>query len=190
VFLSKVRTDDEYYHDAQLMLGKLNEASIGNDLQSQIDELKNSKDTVIIKKEVATGTPIRKIDPVDPGIKADLEVTRKFVSETESSISRFESLYQTARTAPLTTKSDYSKSLESLNKEFLNIKYPAQNKNAGAIELKRSASEWMNKRIAFIRQLIIEKSVNESDLSRPIRVEGDRLYTEMMNQMSRVKKSI
>src|SRR5260221_5627822 len=46
VFLSKVLTNDEYYHDSQLMLEKINEANIENDLQSQIDELKNKKDTV------------------------------------------------------------------------------------------------------------------------------------------------
>ena len=51
VFLSKVRTDDEYYHDARLMLGKISEAGIGNGLQSQIDEIRDKKDTVFIKKE-------------------------------------------------------------------------------------------------------------------------------------------
>ena len=105
VFLSKVRTDDEYYHDARLMLEKITEASIGNDLQSQIDELKNKKDTVIIKKEV-TRTPKKNAEPVDPVIQADLELSKKFVSDAANSISRFESLYQTARTAPLNTKSD------------------------------------------------------------------------------------
>lgn len=189
VFLSKVRTDDEYYHDAQLMLGKLNEAGIGNDLQSQIDALKNKKDTVIIRKEV-TGTPGREKDPVDPSIKADQEISRKFVSDAENSISRFENLYQTARSAPLTTKSDYGKSMESVNKEFINLKYPAVNKNAGAVELKRLAGEWMNKRIAFIHQLISEKSVSETITSRSLKEEGDRLYTAMMNHMSKVKKSI
>ena len=33
------------------MLGKLNEASVGNDLQSQIDALRESKDTVIVRKK-------------------------------------------------------------------------------------------------------------------------------------------
>lgn len=190
VFLSKVKTDDEYYQGARLMLDKLNEASIGNDLQSQIDALRNKKDTVIIKKEVATGTPRKDIDPPDPGINADLELSRKFVSDAENSISRFEGIYQSARTAPLTTKSDYGKSLESVDKEFSNLKYIAQNKDAGIIELKRIASDWMNKRIAFIRQLISEKSVSETNLSRPTKEEGDRLYSSMMSQMKKVKKRI
>ena len=58
------------------------------------------------------------------------------------------------------------------------------------MELKRLTSEWMNKRIAFIRQLITEKSISETDISRPLKEEGDRLYTAMMSQMNKVKKSI
>jgi hypothetical protein len=57
------------------------------------------------------------------------------------------------------------------------------------LELKRIIGEWMSKRIDFIRQLISEHSVNETELSRPLREEGDRLYAAMMNQISKVKKS-
>jgi len=189
VFLSKVRTDDEYYHDAMLMLEKLNEASIGNDLQSQIDQLKNKKDTVIIKKEY-TGTPKKEKEPIDPTKQADLEISRKYVTDVSNSISRFESVYQSARTAPLNTKSDFGKSMESVNKEFNSIKYSAQNKDAGVLDLKRLTGEWMSKRIAFIRQLITEKSVSETNESRPLKEDGDRLYAAMMNQMKKVKKSM
>lgn len=189
VFLSKVSTDDEYYHDAMLMLEKLNEASIGNDLQSQIDELRNKKDTVFIKKEYTKNQKKEK-DPVDPIKQADMELSRKFVSDAANSISRFESHYQSAKTAPLSTKSDYLKNLESVNKEFISYKYSAQNKDAGVVELKRLTGEWMSKRIAYIRQMISEKSVNESEISRSLREDGDRLYTAMMGQMSKVKKGI
>lgn len=187
VFLSKVKTDDEYYNDARLMLGKMNEASTGND-QPQTGTLSNNKDTVIIKKEV-TKTPKKVVEPPDPKKQEDLELSKKYVSDAANYISRFESTYQTAKSAPLSTKSDYGKSLESVNKEFISLKYTAQNKDAGVLELKRMIGEWMSKRIAFIRQLIIEKSVNETNTSRPLREEGDKLYTAMMNQMSKVKKS-
>ena len=186
IFLSKVIADDEYYHDSQLMLDKINEASIGNDLQSQIDALKNKKETVIVKKEI-NETKNKYIDPI---IQADRELSRKFVSAAGSSISRFESIYQSARTASVNTKSDYGKSLESSDKEFGTLKYTAQNKDAGVLELKRLASEWMSKRIAFIRQLILEKSVSETDKSRPLKEEGDRLYSAMMNQMNKIKKNL
>ena len=54
---------------------------------------------------MVTGTPVKIVDPVDPSTKqADLELSRKFVSDAENSISRFEGLYQTARTAPLNFK--------------------------------------------------------------------------------------
>jgi hypothetical protein len=188
VFLSKVRTDDEYFQDAQRMLEKINEASTGNDLRSQIGVLSDKKDTIIIKKEY-TGTPKKNIEPPDPQIQADLELSKKFVSNMENSISRFESLYQKARTAPVSSKSDLGKSLESVNKEFNSLKYTAQNKDAGIMELKRLTGEWMSKRIAFIRQLISEKSVSETNTSRPLREEGDRLYTAMMSQINKVKKS-
>jgi hypothetical protein len=192
IFLSKVKTDDEYYHDAQLMLGKLNEASIGNDLQSQIDDLKNAKDTVYVKKD-GDKSPGRNKDPKDPKeppITADLEASRKYVSDAGISISRFESIYQSARTAPLSTKGDFAKNMESVDKEFSFLKYTAQNKDAGILELKRMTSEWMSKRIAFIHQLVSEKSVSETNLSRPMREEGDRLYAVMMSQMKKVKKSV
>lgn len=187
VFLSKVRTDDEYYQDALLMLEKINEES---DTQPQIGVLsdENGKDTIIIKKEV-TGTPTKNAEPPDPKIQADLELSKKYVSDAGNSISRFESLYQSAKTAPLSTKSDLGKSLESVNKEFNNLKYTAQNKDAGVMELKRLTGLWMSKRIAFIRQLISDKSVSETNTSRSLREEGDKLYTAMMSQMNKVKKS-
>jgi hypothetical protein len=175
------------------MIDKMNEASIGNNLQSQIDLLKDKKDTVIIKEKVtgtANNVDPKHVDPkyTDPRIQADLELSRNFVSETGNSISRFENLYQSARTAPLNTKSDYGKSLESTDKQFTSLKYTAENKDSGVLELKRLTSLWMSKRIAFIRQLIIEKSVSETNLSAPLKTEGDRLYSAMMNQMNKVKK--
>ena len=189
IFLAKVNNDDEYYHDAQLMLQKINEASIGNDLQSQIDELKDKKDTVIIKREVERN-PKKVKDPIDPIKKADQEISKKYVSDISSSVSRFESTYQSAKSAPLSAKSDYSKSLESIHKEFNFLKYTAQNKDAGVLELARLTGEWMNKRIAFIQKLITERSVDETPNSRPIREEGDRLYSAMIAQLNKVKKSI
>jgi tetratricopeptide (TPR) repeat protein len=187
VFLSKVKPDDEYYNDARLMLETMNETSTGNDLP-QTGTLSDNKDTVIIKKEF-TGTPKKVVEPPDPKKQEDLELSKKYVSDAANYISRFESTYQATKPASLSSKSDYGKSLESVNKEFNNLKYTAQNKDAGVVELKRMIGEWMSKRIAFIRQLISEHSVNETDKSRPLREEGDRLYTAMMNQMSKVKKS-
>lgn len=190
VFLSKVRPDDEYYADARLMLEKINPADIGNDLQAQGDSLKNVKDTVIIKKEVTRGKETGEKDPVDPKLAEDREISGKYVTDAGNIISNFESIYQSARTAPLNTKSDFGKSMESVNKNFNNIKYSAQNKDAGVIELKRLVSEWMSKRIAFIRQLITDKTVSETNTSRSLKEEGDKLYASMMDQLNKVKKNI
>lgn len=189
VFLSKVISNDEYYHDAQLMLEKIDDINYGGNLQSQIDSLKKNKDTVIIQKQTVINNSKAK-EPVDPQIQADIELSRDYISRLSSSISRFEGVYQSARTAPLNTKSDYSKSMESLDKESNNLKYSAGNKDEGVLELKRLTSQWMDKRISFIRQLISERSVSETNLSRPIKEEGDRLYSSVISHMNKVKKRI
>ena len=189
IYLSKVRNDDEYYHDSQQMLEKMDDDNLGNNLQSQIDSLKNKKDTVIIRKETTINQGKTR-EPVDPQVQVDLEYSRKFISELSSSISRFEGVYQSARTAPLNTKSDYSKSMESLDKESANLKYLAVNKDNGVLDVKNTASQWMNKRISFIRQLISEKSISETNLSRPTKEEGDRMYSSLMSQLNKVKKRI
>jgi hypothetical protein len=189
VLLAKVRSDDQYYRDAAIMIEKHNEASIGNDLQSQIDAMGNKKDTVFVQKEY-TGTTRKEADPVDPALLRDKELSRKYISEVSNSISKFENLYQSARTAPLTNKSDYSKGLESAHKQFNSLKYTANNKDAGVTELGRLTGDWMNKRISFIRQLIIDKTVSETGTSISLKEQGDRLYSNMITQLNKVKKNI
>jgi tetratricopeptide (TPR) repeat protein len=189
VFLSKVNTNDEYYHDAQLMLEKINDVNSGGNLQAQIDSLKKNKDTVIIQKQTVIKNG-KAEEPVNPQIQADIEQSRDYISRLSSSITRFEGVYQSARTAPLNTKSDYSKSMESLDKESNNLKYSAGNKDEGVLELKRLTSQWMDKRISFVRQLISERSVSETNLSRPMKEEGDRLYSSLISQLNKVKKRI
>jgi hypothetical protein len=189
ILLAKVRSDDQYYRDAVLMIEKYDQASIGNDLQSQIDAMGNKKDTVFVQKEY-TGTTRKEADPVDPELLRDKELSRKYISEVSNSISKFENLYQSARTAPLTNKSDYSKSLESAHKQFNSLKYTANNKDAGVMELSRLTGDWMNKRIAFIRQLLIDKTVSETSTSASIKEQGDRLYSSVITQLNKMKKNI
>jgi hypothetical protein len=189
VYLQKVRTDDEYFQASKLMIEKINESNLAGNMKSQIDSLKGVKDTVIIQKQTTVYNG-KAQETTDPQIQADIESSRKYLSELSSAISRFEGLYQSARTAPLNTKSDYSKSMESLDKESSNFKYSAGKKDEGVVELKRLTSQWMDKRISFIRQLISERSVSETNLSRPTKEEGDRLYSSVMSQMNRVKKRI
>ena len=189
VYLQKVRSDDEYFQASVLMMEKMKENNLAGNMQSQIDSLKGLKDTVIIQKETTVYNG-KAQETTDPQIQADIEASRKYITELSSAISRFEGLYQSARTAPLNTKSDYSKSMESLDKESSNLKYSAGNKDEGVVELKRLTSQWMEKRISFIRQLISERSVSETNLSRPTKEEGDRLYSSVMSQMNKVKKRI
>ncbi|NOS85857.1 MAG: hypothetical protein HOP31_12005 [Ignavibacteria bacterium] len=189
VYLSKVISNDEYYHDAQLMLEKIDDINLGGNLQAQIDSLKKNKDTVIVQKQTVIKNG-KAEEPVNPQIQADIELSRDYISRLSSSISRFEGVYQSARTAPLDTKSDYNKSMESLDKESNNLKYSAGNKDEGVLELRRLTSQWMDKRISFVRQLISERSVSETNLSRPTKEEGDRLYSSVISQLNKVKKRI
>lgn len=186
--LAKVRSDDRYYRDAELMMEKYDQASTGNDLQSQIDALAK-KETVVIQKEY-TGTTRKEADPVDPVVLRDKELSQKYISEVSGSISKFENLYQSARTAPVTSKSDYNKGLESAHKQFNSLKYTANNKDAGVTELSRLTGDWMNKRIAFIRQLIMDKTISETGTSTSLKEQGDRLYSSVIAQLNKVKKNI
>jgi len=157
-------------------------------LQSQIDALGN-KETVVIQKEY-TGTTRKEADPVDPNLVRDTELSRKYISEVSNSISKFENLYQSAKTAPVNNKSDYNKGLESAQKQFNSLKYTANNKDAGVTELSRLTGDWMNKRIAFIRQLIIDKTISETGTSASLKEQGDRLYSSVITQLNKMKKNI
>src|SRR4030095_791772 len=68
VYLTKVDNDDEYRHDAQLMLDKIRDM----ENKASDDQLKQ-RDTVIIKHEIAEKTQKIQVPPTD------YEINRKYI---------------------------------------------------------------------------------------------------------------
>ena len=54
------------------------------------------------------------------------------------------------------------------------------------MELNKKAASWMNKRIEFISRLIKDNSAAETNTSRSIKEEGDKLYYAVNQQMKKV----
>jgi hypothetical protein len=184
VFLSKVNTDDEYYHDSQLMIQKINEPTTQNNLQSQIDSLKRKKDTVIVKREIETKEKGKKTETL-----TDQEISKRYVQKLDGIISKFEAEYQSAAGASVASKRDYVSNMESTRKQFMNQAYDAKEKDAEINLLKTDISNWMDKRIAFINQLIAENSIGvNSDIARRLKEEGDKNYSVERAQYFKVKK--
>lgn len=176
VYLTKVVSDDEYYHDAQLMLDNIKQRGLASETEQ------TKKDTVIIK-EKTTREPKQK----EPKEISDQAISKKYAGQLQSYINKFESLYQSARTASVESKKDYVKNMNSVNGQLQNAGYTAKEQDANLLELKRVANQWMSKRIAFINKLISENSVNETNTSRSLREEGDKMYVIVSNQLKKVK---
>jgi hypothetical protein len=178
VYLTKVDNDDEYRHDAQLMLDKI------RDLENRAfkDEMKQ-KDTVIVKHEIAEKTQKTQTPPTD------YEINKKYVSRIDGLINKFESQYQSARSAPVSSKKDYAANMSSIMSQLIGTSYAPKQIDANVIELKRLINLWMDKRIAFIEKLVAENSVSETNNSRSLKEEGDKLYYAVINQMKKVKST-
>jgi len=176
VYLTKVDSDDEYRHDAQLMLDKIRET----ENRASNDEMKK-KDTVIVKHEIAEKTQKTQIPPTD------FEINKRYINQADASINKFESQYQSARTAPVASKKDYVANMSSTMRQFTGTSYVPTQIDANVMELKRLVNLWMDKRIAFIERLVSENSVGETNTSRSLKEEGDKLYYAVINQMKKVK---
>ncbi len=97
IYLAKVATDDEYYHDAQLMLDNIKQRNLASEVPQQ------KKDTVVIREKI-TREPTKK----EPET-SDQAISKKYAGQLQSLINKFESLYQSARTASVESKKDYVK---------------------------------------------------------------------------------
>src|SRR4030095_11244391 len=178
VYLTKVDNDDEYRHDAQLMLDKIRDM----ENKASDDQLKQ-RDTVIIKHEIAEKTQKIQVPPTD------YEINRKYISRVEGLINKFESQYQSARFAPVRSKKEDSANMSSSMSQLIGISDTPKQSDPGVTELKRLVNLWMDKRIAFIDRLVSENSVSETNTSRSLKEEGDKLYYAVTNQMKKVKGS-
>ncbi len=180
VQLVRVTNDDEFYHESQLMLDKITKRK--NDLYIP------KTDTLVIREEEQGSKGKEKTDDkVKVEVETDADLTKKFIKQETELIEKFESLYQSAYTASVESKSNYLSNMKSVASRLNALDYGAKEKDAEALELKQKATAWMNKRIDFVNQLIKDKAIKESNTSRSLKEEGDKLYFGVTQQMKKVK---
>lgn len=180
VQLQKVAGDDEYFHEAQLMLDKINQ-------RKNVTQLPKT-DTLIIREEI-TGTKgnEKSKENVKIEVETDETLTKKFISQEKDLIEKFESLYQSAYSAGVDSKKNYIDNMKSVVTRLNALSYNAKEKDAEALELKQKAVSWMNKRVDFINRLISDNSVKETNTSRSLKEEGDKMYYGVTQQMKKIK---
>jgi hypothetical protein len=159
------------------MLDNIKNRGLASETQLQ------KKDTVIIREQ-RSKEPQKKEPPAET---SDQVISKKYAQQQISLINKFESLYQSARTASVESKRDYIKNMSSAEGQIADLVYAAKEKDANLLELRRVAVQWMDKRIAFINKLIAENSVTETNTSRSLREEGDKIYVTVKNNMSKVR---
>lgn len=180
VLLARVVSDDEYYHESQLMLDKIT--------QRRLNSFAPKTDTVIIREE-ETGSKGKEIpkENIKVDVKTDAELTKNFINQESELIEKFESLYQSAYTAGVDSKSNYLSNMKSVASRLNALDYGAKEKDANALDLKQKATAWMNKRIEFINRLIKDNSIKENNTSRSLKEEGDKLYYGVTQQLKKTK---
>lgn len=178
--LMKVNSDDEFYHESQLMLDKIKQ-------RNTAVYIPNS-DTLVIRDETtgSKGTE-REQDKVKVEVETDEVLTKKFIAEEKELIEKFESLYQSGYKASVESKKNYLSNMQSIAGRLNALSYNAKEKDAHALDLKQKAVIWMNKRIEFISRLIKDNSVGETNTSRSLKEEGDKLYYAVTTQMKKVR---
>lgn len=180
VQLARVAGDDEYYHEAQLMLDKI--------IRRKNDAYVPKTDTLIIREEETGSKGSEKPkEKIVAEVNTDAELTKEFINKEKELIEKFESLYQSAYKAGVSSKDNYLTNMRSVAARLNALDYGAKEKDAEALELKQKATVWMNKRIEFIGKLIKDNTVAETNTSRSLKEEGDKLYYSVTQQMKRTK---
>ena len=180
VQLMKVTGDDEFYHESQLMLDKIN--------KRRLTELLPQTDTLVIREENSVNKGKEKTgSKVKVEIETDDMITKKFINQQIALIEKFQSLYLSGYKAKVESKKNYLDNLESIASRLNALSYNPKEKDAEALEMKQKSTAWMNKRIEFIRKLISDNSVTETATSRSLKEEGDKLYYALTLQMKKVK---
>lgn len=180
VQLTRVANDDEYFHESQLMLDKI--------LQRKNNTYIPKTDTLVIREEVSglKGNEKPK-EKIKVEVETDADLTKKFIKQQAELIEKFESLYQSAYTASVESKGNYLSNMKSVAARLNALDYGAKEKDANALELKQKATAWMNKRIDFINSLIKDNTIKETNTSRSLKEEGDKMYYSVTQQMKKTR---
>jgi hypothetical protein len=183
-YLSKVTPDDEYFHDAQLMLGNINKSAEDDKLKAKLDSLSRFKDTVIVRQE--TTEPKGGNNNVSEAL-SDTELNKRYFAKLKNLINNFETNYQSAAVAEVVSKKSYIDKMEAIRRDLINSAYDAKEKDPVLIQLKNDINTWADKRIAYINKLISENSVRETNTSRSLKEEGDKLYLRVKSQLNKAE---
>lgn len=173
IFLSKVEPSDEYYISAQAMLQKVNTTIDRAELEMLRKSLEPSADTVRVNQQTT--------------VKSDASIVKNYIANTENLINRFQSSYQSAKTANAESKKNYLNDMNGVYERFIKLQFKTPQKNSMLSELNRLVKLWMEKRMELVDRLIIDNKTVESVSTRSILQEGDRVYDTMLNQLNRVK---
>ena len=169
VQLVRVAGDDEFYHESQLMLDKIN--------KRKLSTLIPKTDTLIVREEETGSKGEEKTqDKVKVETETDIDITKKFSQQQRSLIENFQSAYANAYSASNDSKKKYLDDMRSISERLNALSYNAKEKDPSALELRKRATAWMNKRIEFIQKLIQDRSEKETNTSRSLKEEGDKLY--------------
>ncbi len=77
--------------------------------------------------------------------------------------------------------------MRSIAERLNALSYNAKEKDPEALELRKRSTAWMNKRIEFIQKLISDRSEKETNTSRSLKEEGDKLYYSVTQQLKKTK---
>lgn len=183
-YLSKVTPEDEYFHDAQLMLENINKSAEDDKLKAKLDSLSRFKDTVIVRQE--TSEPKGGNNNISEAL-SDNELNKRYFAKLKNIINNFETNYQSAAVAEVVSKKSYIDKMEAIRRDLINSAYDAKEKDPVLIQLKNDINTWADKRIAYINRLISENSVRETNTSRSLKEEGDKLYLRVKSQLNKAE---
>lgn len=186
VYLSEIDPADEYYNESKLMLDKIAGDLRETELQTQLAQEKNKKDTVIIKQKEPVNNKNNEKEK-NPVKNKDEEISKKYVTRVENLMNKFQSVYQSAENASVESKKNYVSNMSSIMSQLNSLSYSAGEKNAMVVDLKIDAAKWMSKRIDYINKLISENSVGVTNTTRMSKEEGDKLYNIAKSQLTKTK---
>ncbi len=180
VQLVRVTNDDEFYHESQLMIDKIN--------QRRLSSLIPETDTLIVREEeIGSKGEEKAQDKVKVEIETDIDITKKFSAQQRSLIENFQSAYTSGYSAASDSKKKYLDDMRSIAERLNALSYNAKEKDPEALELRKRSTAWMNKRIEFIQKLISDRSEKETNTSRSLKEEGDKLYYSVTQQLKKTK---
>lgn len=178
LFLAKVESSDEYYLESQILMEKIDPANKHSNLESLSEQLNRVNDTVIIKEKIIE-LPKEKVTEAEKS-NSDLNTNRRYISVIQNLSGKFEILYQSAKNSGMESKKIFLTEMDSLYTEFKKYENNPE-QDSKMQELNHITDSWMGKRLSYIKGLITENTVNESNKSVTLMEQGDKDYKLLLD---------